>query len=160
MAAKLALVPATLQHARSLALRAEDAAEIVALGANPTVEAVDSVRKSDVSFTWLVDGEVACVGGVVAIGDTALVPSRVGLVWLLSGALVAQHPIRFARASRVVLSWLLGHYSLLGNVVDARYAATLRWLRWLHFEVEAAAPLGPLGMPFHACTLRRAKWAS
>lgn len=49
---------------------------------------------------------------------------------------------------------LAAPFALLTNYVDARNAVSIRWLRWLGFEIEPAAPFGIHGLPFHRFSMR------
>lgn len=144
----LNIVEALPEHAAAVALRirAEDAAEVWAIGRVTPLAAVElSLEHSVRSWTWIEGGEPLAVFGVATdnlIGD-------LGRPWLLTSAGVAQHRTRFARLSLSALKCIRGLYPRLENRVDARYAVCVRYLRWLGFTVHPAEPYGLLGLPFH-----------
>ena len=45
-------------------------------------------------------------------------------------------------------------YELLVSFVHADYARSIRWLKWLGFDLGPAVPTGPLGAPFRQATMR------
>ncbi|MFM0151447.1 hypothetical protein [Paraburkholderia sediminicola] len=142
------VVPATLEHAIAMAprMREADRAECWALARLTPLEALEvSVQTAVYAWTWLVDGEPACMFGVGArsmIGDT-------GTPWLLSTDLVAKYPMPFLRGYRTYLQKMRAIYPHLSNVVDARYTTCVRWLGWLGFKVYDPVPMGPDGVLFH-----------
>lgn len=148
--------PATDEHVAALAplLRAEDQAEVLAEGYGGAAHALlESIAASDLARAVLFDGEVAAIFGVAPTKEPGT-----GFVWMLTGRAVARHPKAFLRACRPTLAALLEGYSRLVNVVDARYAAALRWARWLGFSVGQAAPLVPGGHFFCPIDVRRQPW--
>src|SRR3954470_20102838 len=137
-------------------MRREDVAEVLALGFQDARTAVwHSLSQSTVAFALLFDGEVAAVFGV------GRAENGVACVWALTGRAVHVHPRAFIRASRPILHMLLSECGVLCNVVDARYEASVRWLRWLGFSVGPAIPIGPEGIPFHPISIRQedVSWA-
>jgi hypothetical protein len=48
-----------------------------------------------------------------------------------------------------MLARMRAAYPQLENHVDARNRRALRWLGWLGFTIEAPAPWGVEGRPFH-----------
>jgi hypothetical protein len=148
-------VPGTLELAEQLAplLRAGDVAEGLALGLDPRQGLLDSVRCSEVSWAALFDGEVGAMVGARTTARTLL--GTAGEVWILSGTAVDRNPRAFMRSSRQVLEQLLQQWDSLSNVVDTRYEASLRWLKWLGFSFAPPVPMGPQGVLFCRCTIRR-----
>lgn len=116
---------------------------------------VESQAASSLCYAALFDGEMAALCGVVPFSQTALGDSGAGLVWMLSGHACSKHPKAFLRTSRAVADVLLEQYRCLGNLVDARYTAALRWARWLGAELSEPRPVGPRQQLFIPFTLRR-----
>ena len=50
-------------------------------------------------------------------------------------------------ARRAPPRWL-ARFPVLRNVVDARYAEAIRWLRWLGFRFGEPVNIGVAGLPF------------
>jgi hypothetical protein len=147
------IIPATMVHVDFIAsrMREADALEAWAIARFKPREALEySLAKSLQAWTWMQNGEPACMWGVDA--DSILGP--VGHPWLLTTSLVDRYPITFLRGSLNALKRMQSVFPELTNWVDARHVVCVRWLRWLGFAIEAPVPLGPFGLPFHRFTLR------
>lgn len=95
--------------------------------------------------TGLADGEVGCIQGVVSVSML----SGTGTPWMLGSDVVAKHARVFLRGSRVWLENEQERWQSLSNYVDVRHTRAVRWLKWLGFEFDEAAPHGMDGLPFH-----------
>jgi hypothetical protein len=62
--------------------------------------------------------------------------------WMLGTTDVLGQRIAFLRACRVYLPRVLSVYGKLRTFIDARYDLSLKWAKWLGFEVRAPAPFG------------------
>lgn len=126
-------------------MRQADKDEVYASGGYSPLEALfDSAANSDFTHAILFNGQV---GFVVGVDGTH------GVVWALTGNLVNKYPKEFARVTRAIVHGLSRKYPVLQNMVDARYSAALRWVRWLGFKVYPAVPFGVEGLPFHPIIL-------
>ncbi len=155
MVTEATVVPATRELAELLAplMRAEDVAELRAGGLTPLEGLLQSIEGSDVAQAVMVGGQV---GAMFGVGPLAGVNERVGQVWFLTGRLMSKHPAAFVRLARPAIASMLELYPVLFNVIDARYAAAVRWVKWLGFEVGEPQPFGPAGVLFVPARLRRA----
>jgi hypothetical protein len=147
------VVPATVEHARAMApnLRAADLAEVVALTNMPVAEVlIESVAMSNHAFTVLEDGEPIAMAGV---GPWESVLSGIGHAWMLGTDGVTRNKKRLLRESRARMPELMEGYGSIRNVVDGRYEASLRWLRWLGFSVSEEKHHN--GTPYHVVELSR-----
>jgi len=118
-------------------LRAEDRAEVLALGRDPLEELEDSVARSAEAFTWRLGDEIVAMAGVnptTAIGTTA-VP------WMLGSDLIPRNRRYFVPESRRVVDRWQAMWPRLVNVVDAEYRAAVRWLRHLGFTMTGPVPI-------------------
>lgn len=79
--ARIAIVPATPEHAELLALREGDARELQALGLTKNEAIRVSLAHSIEAETYLVDGEVAAIMGVA----TSSLLGGERTAWLLTG---------------------------------------------------------------------------
>jgi len=133
-------LPATEDDARELALllRAEDRAEVLALGREPVEGLLEGLRSAREAWTWRDDGRIICMAG---IGPLTLI-GYTGVPWLLGSDLVPAHRRAFMVETRRTVARWLTIFPMLSNVVDARYAAAIRWLRWLGFTIGEPFPLG------------------
>lgn len=142
------VIPATVEHARALAprMRAADAAEVWASGRLTPLEALErSLALSPLAWAGTVDGEPACVFGAAS---TSLLGGD-GVPWLLGSDAIERHQRAFLRRNREYVRQMQAAFPTLRNMVDARNATSIRWLRWLGFTIEPAVPFGPFGLPFH-----------
>ena len=129
----ITMLPATEDDAHELAplLRAEDRAEVLALGVAPVDGLLQSLAAAREAWTWRGDSRIICMAGVSPL---SLIGST-GVPWLLGSPLVASHRRAFmVETRRTVARWLM-MFCALRNVVDDRYVAAHRWLRWLGFEI-------------------------
>lgn len=135
-------------------LRPADAAELWASNRTTGAECMAfGMRYGDQSWAGTVDGEPVCMFGVVP----ASLLGRVGVPWMVGTT--AMDRLRVQKAllheSRPALQAMFSRYDVLANVVDARNAAAIRWLRWLGFTVsDEAVPYGPDRQPFHTFHMR------
>lgn len=142
------VVPATAAHASELArrMRCADRVEVWASHRTTPRQAVaQSMRMSRDTYAGLADGRVVCLFGVARA--TAL--SNDGMPWMLATPLLRKHAFAFLRRNRQVVNKWRAEYATLANYVDARNTLTLRWLAWLGFTIEPAAPYGAEQLPFH-----------
>lgn len=136
----ITMLPAALDDARELAplLRAEDRAEVLALGCEPVDGLLQSLTASREAWTWRDEGRIICIGGVAPLS----LIGQTGVPWLLGSDLVPVHRRAFMLETRRMVARWLGMFSVLWNVVDARYAEAIRWLRWLGFTLGEPLPIG------------------
>jgi hypothetical protein len=135
----ITMLPATEDDARELAplLCAEDRAEVLALGLEPVDGLLQSLAAAREAWTWRDDGRIICMAGVSPL---SLLGST-GVPWLLGSPLVAAHRRAFMVETRRMVARWLTLFPALRNVVDARYAAAIRWLGWLGFTIGEPFPL-------------------
>jgi hypothetical protein len=136
----ITMLPATEDDARELAplLRAEDRAEVLALGVDPVDGLLQSLAAAQEAWTYRDDGRIICMAGVAPL---SLIGST-GIPWLLGSPLVAENRRAFMVETRRMVAHWLTLFPLLRNVVDARYDAAIRWLRWLGFAIGEPFMLG------------------
>lgn len=149
---KYAEVPATVEHAASMAprMRATDAAEVwAARHVTPLESLVSSVETSTYSRAFLADDLVVCIHGV----HTPNLLSDYGIMWALTANEVEDHVVAFLRQSKRFVAEFYPRYRLLLNFVDARHTMAVRWLQWLGFTVYPAEPFGMDKLPFHKVML-------
>lgn len=130
------------------AIRAADLAECEALfgpGTLPTVARGSLIRSTD---AWAAEagGEPIALFGVAPVIGMAV---RIGVPWLFGAAAIQSHGRELMAEGRRYLQFMRAPFDRLENVVDARNAASLRWLRRLGFTILPAMPMGPQGLPFH-----------
>jgi hypothetical protein len=97
------------------------------------------------SWTGTVDGQVACIFGVVPINYLA----GQGAPWLLGTPLIDRYRGAFIRRNRTYIARMLAVFPTLLNVVDARNVKSIAWLQHMGFTICPPMPLGVAGLPFH-----------
>lgn len=150
----LAIVPALPGHALELAprLRAGDLAEIEAASGRPVDEVLlDSLDRSVWAETLMLDGRPEAIGGLCTLS----LVSGPGVPWMVGSDRLTERARWFLRQSRRQVARMLALYGSLVNFVDARNAASIRYLRHLGFALDAPAPWGHAGLPFHRFHLER-----
>ena len=151
------LVKATEEHARALApiLRPADRAEIEALtGLEPLEVLLEHVKQYEAWAMFSNAGELAGMCGVVPVYEPLpdAPPKYImgGIVWMVGSDVLDKHTVEFLRASRKWVEEQQARYETLNNVVDARNAKHIQWLKWLGFEVAKEPILwGSKLLPFY-----------
>ena len=154
MATNISIVHATSEHAAILAetMRQEDRDEVWATGKYTPAEALRaSMAISAFSRAGFADGDLVCMWGVGSFNMLG----EVGAPWLLGSSTLVKHQVPFLRHCCDFRNEMLDVYGILRNWVDARNTASIRWLRWLGFEIGEAQPFGAFGLPFHPFEMRR-----
>ena len=147
------VVKATPEHAVDMAprLRLADRAEIWASSkATPTRTLLASIKESRWAFAGLVDGEPVCLFGIVPVG----LIGPVAVPWLLATDAMERHARMFLHRSRHTVAIMSQAYPLLVNYVDARNKVSIKWLKWLGFDIMEPVPHGSFGLPFHRFEMR------
>lgn len=108
-----------------------------------------SVDLSSYSKTGLVNDELVCMWGVCPIS----LLSGSGSPWMLGTDLIKKKQRIFLRRSKPWLDDIRKDYRYLENFVDARNTLSIKWLKWLGFEMDEAEPYGIHGEPFHKFTM-------
>ena len=145
--------PATAYDAGYLSsrLRLGDLEEIAAASGRAPVDALTAGVRAGGARVIVVEGELVgmfgCAPGSLATG--------LGVPWLLGTDALSTRPGLLLRPARAVVAGWLREYPRLANFVDARHAVAIRWLRWLGFTVDPAAPWGVAGLPFHRFWMER-----
>jgi hypothetical protein len=150
---KYEIVQATLEHAQRMAprLREADIEEIWASSmSKPEQSLTRGVSCSSHAWTGLVDGEPACIFGVVPVSFM----SGIGVPWMLGTPLVEEHATAFLRRNRRYVKHMTRAYNYLINYVDDRNVKAIAWLEWLGFTVSEPQQFGALGMPFRRFEMR------
>lgn len=127
-------------------LRDVDREEIAASSGYRPLRALRlSIMASSVCRVGLADGVPACIYGV----SQATLFSDTGSIWMLGTHILQDHAVRFLRENRGEIEAMRQGLRRLENYCDARNRATLRWLKWLGFTIEAPQPYGVKELPFH-----------
>lgn len=126
-------------------MRPSDRKEIYYLAAlTPPAAIKATAAMSAYGKTALVNGEPCVIWGVAR--RTFL--SDVGVPWLLGTPLAEQYQFRFGRATRVYFEEAASRFPVMENYALAENRKTIRWLKWLGFDMEEAQPYGAFNAPF------------
>lgn len=124
------------------ALRPADIAEARAGGFEPAEAVLASLRASSLAMTALVNGELACVFGVVPVS----LLGGIGCPWLLGTKVLDRHSRILVRLAPKYIWLMRSRFPHLVNSVHAEHTESVRWLRrlgftfsepWLHPETGA-----------------------
>lgn len=136
-------------------LRPEDYDEVVAATGEDPDKALSHAWANSLyrwSIVW--HGEII---GVFGLSPMSLM-GEVGVPWLLGTEQMRDIKYTFARQSLLFIRKMLEFYPVLTNFVDARNTLSIKWLKWLGFEIQSPKPFGPAGMPFHQFSMRRSEY--
>jgi hypothetical protein len=136
------IVPATRSHAIQMAphMRDIEVIEVMdAVGLEPEAALLREIDRSASAWAWIVDGDVACMFGVVQSPNWL---DHASYPWFLTTPLVKEHARPFARACKTLLPELLARHPVLVGMVDARYTLSVRWLQWLGARLDDPQPWG------------------
>lgn len=156
--------PATILDANALlerGVRAADQSECWKMtGATVDELLRESVDKSACVAAAEYNGNVIALFGVAPLLLFPLLMGKyMGLVWLV-GHDDFDRPglaVPLGRASQLFVDCWQREYELLGNFVDPENKTSLRWLKWLGFNIDARLPLrGPQGHTLYRFWKRRA----
>lgn len=118
-------------------VRQPDVDELAALGATPE-DCIRTGLEFPAHIAFIYD-EPAAVFGVTE-------QNGVRVPWAVFTTAIDRHPLIFLRGSKRIADTWEGP---LLNYVDARNVLTIKWLKWLGFEVDESEPLGINGELFH-----------
>jgi hypothetical protein len=130
-------------------MREADRLECEATGLSARRVMKISIDASDVVRTIEFEGKVAAIWGYSAssvMGSTAH-------LWLLSSAVVEEHPVSFSRETRRLVREMLELYPRLIIDVDSRHEKAQKWTRWLGFAPRVSYDVG--GVVFNRMVLER-----
>ncbi len=125
--------------------RPADVAEVLAASGHSLHEVlVEGLEISSLAWTGLVDGTPVCMFGVAPAPGM----DGVGVPWMIGTNAVESYATVFLRRNRDVLEQMKALFPVLINYVDERNTASIRWLRWMGFNIHPAEPYGVSGLPF------------
>ena len=138
---KIEIVDYKPEHGEYIAanIRQIDRKEIYYFGTLQPLPAIRMTAANAVAaWTVLVDDVPAMMFGINRRSHL----SQVGVPWLLATDEVEKHPMRFAYASKVYFDRMVRAFPKMENHVLAENKVTIRWLKWLGFDMEEPAPFG------------------
>ena len=129
------VVTASPDHIPHIAahMRQADRDEVAAShGITPLAAMEMSLRRS--RRAWTIMSPAGVPVGMFGVGDTNIL-AGVGSPWLLGTDELPRHAIIFLRQCPYWVGQLLEGYTVLRNCVDDRNKLSIRWLKWLGFDV-------------------------
>jgi hypothetical protein len=142
------VVEAKIHHCGKMVrrLRSEHARAIAGLGVDPHLELINIYSVSAFKRAWLIDGELAALGGV----SGALI-SPYGYVWLALSNLALRYPLAVIKEARRQLDQIMLVKRELATTVIGDDVVAQRFAIFLGFHVEH----GGRGSPALSRFLRR-----
>ncbi|WP_439392326.1 hypothetical protein ACRQ5Q_22280 [Bradyrhizobium sp. PMVTL-01] len=131
-------------------LRAEDAAEVEALGLDATIAIRRSYRDAILRRSYYVDGELAAMSGLCG----ALL-ADIGEPYLMTTPVAERAKVSFIRCARQAVGEMLLYRVRLEGHVAASYTRACRLLDVLGFTLSEPRPFGPKGALFRTYTMVR-----
>lgn len=101
-------------------------------------------------LTGRVNGDLVAVFGIASVN----VLSTEATPWLLATPLIEKYAFAFSRKSKEIITKWKTRHSIMKNFVHVDNKITIRWLRWLEFEIKKPEPYGISGELFHPFELR------
>jgi len=131
-------------------MRQADVDEVMAASNATPLQAIESgVEISDSTSVAVINGDIVAIMGVVK--NSALTDN--GVPWLLGTDYITKHYREFLGSSRAVLDAMISVCPNLVNHVYVKNTVSIRWLKWLGFNIEEAEPFGVNGELFHKFTI-------
>jgi hypothetical protein len=126
----------------AMTIRQEDREEIVASDGPDVYDTIlESVRRSEEAWALLIDGELACIWGVVR-SPNGLGSVADGVVWMLSTNVINRKPKTFWRECKRLVPELVARWGLLVNAIDIRHEKAIRWGNRLGFRFTNVSRFG------------------
>lgn len=127
-------------------IRKEDAKEVAAFDGDNVRDILETTPDLEHNaWVWERQGKVHAIFGVNPIKDH----DKVGIIWMLATESFDEHFMAFAAACRVVVDEMIKGYKYVFNFVYVENRKSIKWLKWLGFDVRAAEPIGVNGAKFH-----------
>lgn len=143
---KITFEQAKIEHVDALKgkLRKSDILEIKAVtGSCDDSIMVEAFLSSKVCWTAFKDGKPIAIFGVCKIDE------KTGSPWFLGTKEVDRCGKDFVRNSLYYLNEVKSHFNYLENYIDVRQKKSIRWLRWLKFNIDHPVVYGVEKLLFH-----------
>lgn len=127
-------------------IRDEDAAEVAAFDGDSIRDVLMSTPDIEKNaWVWEREGQVHAIFGVNPIKEK----EGVGVIWMLAAKTFDDHFMAFASACSVVVAHMLKGYEYVFNYVYEENKKSIKWLKWLGFDIRDAEGIGINGARFH-----------
>jgi hypothetical protein len=135
------IVRATKEHVAELAsrIRESDQRECLAICGKSAQQGLwESFYNAEMAWAILAGEEIVAVAGCSGASP-----------WLLASDQFDKIRWTIARRCKQYIGYMLRKNDWIFNYVDARNAASIRWLKWCGFTVMPSEPIGMDGEHFH-----------
>jgi len=134
-------------------MRKADRDEIWTAAMTTPREALErGLERSKKCYTGLYDGVPVVMFGVC---ENKFVMYRHGSIWLLGTDDLEKYQVSFLRYCQRFMPDLTEGFHLVENYIDSRNTKTMRWLRWLRFDIiEEPILVGEDRVPFFRFEMR------
>ena len=112
-----------------------------------------SVQNSQYKKAIVLDGK--CIG-IFGVGTLSMM-STSGFPWILCTPELEKHAMRYLRGSKKYVKEMLAQFDVLENYVYEDNHFTIKWLKWLGFDILEKETYGPLNLQFHKFRLEAQK---
>lgn len=127
-------------------IRGIDKREVAAVSGRSVYSAMSSgLKMSEICRVGTVDDVPFCIYGVYRLSML----SSDGSIWMLGTDELSKHWYKFGRESKREVRDMISGFRMVENYCHAENKLTVRWLKWLEFEIEEAKPFGRLQELFH-----------
>lgn len=127
-------------------IRQEDIVEMEALDGTDVQQALSETPDLDQNaYVWEKDGKVMCMFGVNPLKEH----DGVGVIWMLATEFFDEHFMIFAHGCKDVVKDMIDKYEYVFNYVYCENKKSIRWLKWLGFDIKDPEPIGHKGANFH-----------
>lgn len=109
-----------------------------------------STAMSYETLTGRVNGDLVAVFGIASVNilTTEATP------WLLATNNIDKYIFAFTRNNKKIIAKWKKRHSIMRNYIHVDNKITIRWLRWLGFDIQPPKPYGVKGELFHQFELR------
>lgn len=105
----------------------------------------EAFEKSELCWCVFLKDEPVIVFGVT---NYSLLSLR-GSVWLLGTDKMRLLKTSIGKKSKYFVGKMFDHFDYLENWVDKRNKLSIKWLKWIGFNIDPAKSVGHEGRPFH-----------
>lgn len=92
--------------------------------------------------------------GLFGVGAVSMI-GGIGSPWMLSTDGLLPIAKSFLKGCPEYIEKMLNDFDKLQNVIDTRNTVSIRWLKWLGFDMLDPQPYGPFQVPFHVFKMER-----
>lgn len=103
---------------------------------------------------WTIMNEYDEPVGIFGVGAVSRMGGK-GSPWLLGTDQLKDIALPFLKGCPKYVDEMMAGYEQLENVIDQRNTLSVRWLKWLGFDILEPQPYGPFNLPFHVFRMEK-----